>query len=164
MARINQFEALCDDLHRAAVRKGYAVKAKTSRFAKSEPSSLAEFFAKAQAAGGRVTIRETAKVGDKVAISGKKAEKVKPKADAGANAVPKEHVGIRVARAIGEMKAHAMGQDLNGPVTEQQLQACHLLARTGKMTMEEVADVEKALSGKRALPTYILRRLGSDNA
>ena len=133
---------------------------------KSAPGSLASFFAKAEAAGGKVTIRETAKVGDPIHVKGKEARNAKPKADPdpGADAVPREHVGLRVARAIGDMKRHAMGQDLNGPVTEQQLQACHLLARTGKMTSEEVADVEKALSDKRALPSYILRKLGSDNA
>lgn len=167
MARINQFEALCDELHREAVKKGMAVKkvVRKSTLTKSAPGSLAEFFAKAQAAGGKVTIREKGvKTGDKVLVKGKEAVTAKPKADPGANAVPKEHVGLRVARAIGDMKAHAMGTDLNGPVTEQQLHACHLLARTGKMTMEEVADVEKALNDKRALPSYILRKLGSGNA
>ena len=163
MARINQFEALCDDLHRAAVKKGGV--RKTSTLSKSAPGSLEEFFAKAEAAGGKVTIREKGvKTGDKVLVKGKTAVTAKPKSDPGSNPVPKEHVGLRVARAIGDMKAHAMGQDLNGPVTEQQLQACHLLARTGKMSMDEVADVEKALSDKRALPTYILKKLGSGNA
>jgi len=128
---------------------------KKSTLTKSEPKSLAAFFAKAEAAGGRVTIREKTNVGDAVAVKGKRTVK----ADPGANAVPKEHVGLRVARAIGEMKARAMGEDLNGPVTEEQLKACHLLARTGQMSQEEVADVEKALSDKRALPTYLLNKL-----
>ncbi|TAM06393.1 MAG: hypothetical protein EPN70_05985 [Paraburkholderia sp.] len=107
--------------------------------------------------GRPATIREKGvKVGDKVLVKGKTATTDKP-----APATPPEHVALRVARAIGEMKQHAQGRDLNGPVTPKQLAACHALARAGEMSQQEVADVEKALNDKRALPTYLLRKLSN---
>lgn len=123
--------------------------------AKSAPAtSLKEFFAKARAAGGPVTIRETAKVGDKVVVKGKKAVTDKP-----VDAEPKEHTALRVARLLSEMKTAAMGRELNGKVTEVQLKAAHALAHAGEMSEAEVADVKAAMDDGRALPSYILRKL-----
>jgi len=99
-------------------------------------------------------------VGQKVLVKGKQAIQTDP----GANAEPPEHTGIRVAKAINEMRAHAMGKDINGPVTPAQLEACKLLARTGRLEPAEVDDVEAALNDGRALPSHILRKLGSSNA
>jgi hypothetical protein len=99
-------------------------------------------------------------VGQKVLVKGKQAIQ----ADPGVNAEPPEHPGIRVAKAISEMRAHARGKDINGPVTPGQLEACRLLVRTGRMEPWEVDDVERALNDRRALPSHILRKLGSGNA
>lgn len=159
MARTNQFEALLDELHAASVDRGYSaqkplVKSQTIREVMAKAGLDAD---KAKPFTGKpATIREGGvKVGDHVMVKGKTATTDKPSAE------PREHTALRVARAIGEMKAYAQGKDLNCPVTEQQLQACHALARAGEMSKEEVADVEKAFNDKRALPTYILRKLSN---
>jgi hypothetical protein len=138
---VNQFEALLDELHAASLDKGYSAQ---KPLAKSQ------------------TIREVmAKAGmdiDKVKpFTGKPATTDKPVA-----AAPKEHIALR-ARAIGEMKKHAQGLELNGPVSEDQLKACHALAAAGEMSHDEVVDVESAMKDARALPTYLLKKLGSGN-
>jgi hypothetical protein len=168
MARINNFEALCDDLYKASVATGYAVKKvvrKTSTLTKSQtvqeamlkaglnPGELKPF------TGKPATIREKGvKVGDKVLVKGKKAVTDKP-----VDAEPKEHTALRVARLLSEMKTAAMGRELNGKVTEVQLKAAHALAHAGEMSEAEVADVKAAMDDGRALPTYILKKLGSGN-
>src|ERR1700687_5549923 len=115
MARINQFEALIDDLHRAAVEKGIAVKkvvkAKPSRLAKSAPGSL-EFFAKAGKGGVRIVASESAKPGTKLAAKVGRVEK--RVANKPVDAEPREHTALRVARLLSEMKQHALGRDWNG--------------------------------------------------
>ena len=157
----NSFELLCDELHEASVAKGYAAKSKP--LAKSV-GPLEAFCAKAQAAGGKVTIREKANLGDPIHVKGKEARNAKPKADQGENAEPPEHPGLRVAKAINEMRAHAIGKSINSAVKPEQLEACKLLARTGRLDPSEVDDVEAALNDGRALPSHILRKLGSGNA
>lgn len=172
MERINQFEQLLNEMHLEAVKKGYAVKKVVSKSTLTKSQTVQEAMLKAglnpgelKPFTGKVTIREKgAREGDPILAKGKDAVLAKPKAGPGENAEPPEHVGLRVARAIGDMKRHALGADLNGPVTEKQFQACHLLARTGKMSMGDVEEVEKALNDGRALPTYILKKLGSGNA
>ncbi|TCG08851.1 hypothetical protein BZM27_09375 [Paraburkholderia steynii] len=163
----SNFELLCDDLHRAAVAKGYADK-KSGQATIKKSMTLHEVIAKAGLDPDRVTpftgkpatIRERGvKVGDHVMVQGKKA--VTDKSMPVDRFEPPEHVALRVGRAIADMKLHAQGANLNGPVTEDQLKACHALARAGEMSQEEVADVEKALNDKRALPTYILRKLSN---
>ena len=126
-----------------------------STLAKSAPPTfLKDFFAEAQAAGGKVTIAETSA----------KAGKKKPAKTAPVErAEPREHTALRVARLLGEMKAHAMGSDLNGRVTEVQLKACHALARQGELKEEDVEAVRSALDDGRALPLYIIKKLGSGN-
>lgn len=111
---------------------------------------------KAMANPGSVTIHETAKPGDKVMVKGRKAVPAKSVA-----AAPKEHVALRIADAISEMKKHAQGRELNGAVTEKQLAACKALSAAGEMSHDEVADVEKAMNDGRALPTYLLRKLSN---
>ncbi|WP_211606165.1 hypothetical protein [Paraburkholderia nemoris] len=136
---------LCDDLHRESVAKGSAGK----NAGKSAPQkTIREVMAKAGLDADKVT-----------PFTGKQATPDKP----APAAEPREHIAMRVARAIGETKAHAQGKDLNGPVTEQQLKACHALSRAGEMSQEEVADVEKAMKDGRALPLYIIKKLGSGN-
>ncbi|CAE6694009.1 hypothetical protein R69619_00388 [Paraburkholderia nemoris] len=167
MARINQFEALLDDLHRESVAKGYA-RNKVVRPTIAKSMTLHEVMAKAGIDADKVkpftgkpaTTREKGvRVGEHVMVKGKAAMTDKP----ALAAEPREHTALRIARLIGEMKQHAQGHDLNGPVTPEQLAACHALARAGEMSQEEVADVEKALSDKRALPLYLLKKLGSGN-
>jgi hypothetical protein len=162
MARINQFEALIDDLHRAAVEKGIAVKkvvkAKPSRLAKSAPGSL-EFFAKAGKGGVRIVASESAKPGTKLAVQGGKV--VKPVADKPVDAEPREHTALRVARLLSEMKQHALGRDWNGKISEKQLLACHALSRAGEMSEDEVAQVKSAMDDGRALPSHVMRKLAN---
>ena len=76
---------------------------------------------------------------------------------------PREHAALRVARLLGEMKRNAQGANLNGPVSEKQLLACEALSRAGELSQDEVADVEKAMKDGRALPLYIIKKLGSGN-
>ena len=167
MARINQFEALLDDLHRESVAKGYS-REKVVRPTITKSMTLHEVMAKAGIDADKVrpfsgkpaTIREKGvRIGDNVTIKGKQVMTDKPVPVAES----KEHTALRGARLLSEMKAHAVGKDLNGPVTEQQLKACHALARAGEMSQEEVADVEKAMTDGRALPLYIIKKFGSGN-
>lgn len=116
----------------------------------------------------RPTSTKSMTVHEVIAKAGPDADKVQPftgkkpaKTAPGERAEPREHTALRVARAIGEMKRFAQGKNLNGPVTEEQLKACHALARAGEMSQDEVADVEKALNDKRCLPTYLLRKLSN---
>jgi hypothetical protein len=167
MARINQFEALCDDLHRLAVSRGYAGK-KVARPTITKSMTLYEVMAKAGIDADKVkpftgkpaTIRERGvKVGDKVLVKGKTAATDKPSPAA----ETREHTALRGARLLGEMKTHAMGSDLNGKVTEAQLKACHALARQGELKEEDVEAVKSALDDGRALPLYIIKKLGAGN-
>lgn len=164
----NDFELLCDELHREAVAKGYAGKKVVRPTPITKSMTVREVMAKAGLDADKVkpftgkpaTIGEKGvKVGDHVMVKGKHAMTDKP----APVAESKEHTALRVARLLSEMKAHAAGKDLNGPVTEQQLKACHALSRAGEMSQEEVADVEKAMKDGRALPLYIIKKLGSGN-
>jgi len=163
----SNFELLCDDLHRQAVAKGYAGK-KVMRPTIAKPMTVREVMSKAGIDADKVTpftgkpatIREKGvKVGDKVLVKGKTAATDKP----ATAAEPRAHTALRVARLLGEMKRNAQGADLNGPVSEKQLLACEALSRAGELSKEEVADVEKAMKDGRALPTWILKKLGSGN-
>jgi hypothetical protein len=163
----SNFELLCDDLHRQAVAKGYAGK-KVMRPTIAKPMTVREVMSKAGIDADKVTpftgkpatIREKGvKVGDHVMVKGKTAMTDKP----APAAEPSEHTALRVARLLGEMKAHAMGTDLNGKVTEAQLKACHALARQGELKEEDVEAVKSALDDGRALPLYIIKKLGSGN-
>jgi hypothetical protein len=163
MARNNEFELLLDDLYAESVKRGMVADrtSKPGKLAKSraplrKSSPFTASIAKAQTPG-KVTIHERANVGDAVKVKGKQAVPAKSVA-----AEPKEHVALRVAGAISEMKKHAQGRELNGAVTELQLKACKALAAAGEMSQDEVADVEKAMSDGRALPTYLLKKMGGN--
>jgi hypothetical protein len=148
MARINQFEALCDDLHREAVKKG--IVRKPARLAKSV-GPLEAFCAKAQAAGGRVTIREQTSLGDKVAISGKKAEKVAAGSHPGLRHDLKWHVESR----------EVSPEDLRGPLSEGLLRRLVADCKSGKIELnsEDMDNLDKAFRAGNAIPAYLIKRL-----
>ncbi|CAN7774888.1 hypothetical protein [Paraburkholderia hospita] len=127
-----------------------------STMAKSAPASLAEFFAKAQAAGGKVTIRETAKVGDKVLVKGKKAEKV----------AAGSHPGLRLEGLRHDLKSQIQSQevspeDLRGPLSEPLLRRLLADAKSGKIHLnaEDLENLDKAFRAGNAIPTYLIKRL-----
>ncbi|WP_146014344.1 hypothetical protein [Paraburkholderia rhynchosiae] len=133
---------------------GKAVRVRPATLGKSRIVDWNTALLKAQADGSLKTV--AVKLGKKKVVKPAKTAPVdRPE--------PREHTALRVARLIGEMKQHAQGRDLNGPVTPDQLAACQALARAGEMTPDEVADVEKALSDQRALPLYLIKKLGSGN-
>lgn len=99
-----------------------------------------------------------------VAVKLDKKKVVKPaKTAPAANAEPREHVALRVGALMADLKRHAQGAELNGNVTEKQLLACRALARQGELTEEDVAAVQSALDDGRALPLWVLKKLGSGN-
>ncbi|MGF6936981.1 hypothetical protein OKW41_006143 [Paraburkholderia sp. UCT70] len=162
MIRSN-FDLLLDDLAAAGARRvdgtsaaGKAARAR-STLAKSVPAtSLKDFFAKAQAAGGKVTIRETAKVGDKVLVKGKKAEKI----------AAGSHPGLHLEGLRQDLQQHVESQevspeDLRGPLSEPLLRRLLADAKSGKIHLnaEDLENLDKAFRARNAIPMYLIKRL-----
>ncbi len=133
---------------------GKVIRARPATLGKSRIVDWNTALLKAQANGSVKTV--AAKLGEKKFIKPAKTAPVD-------RAEPREHTALRGERLIGEIKQQAQGRDLNGPVSEDQLKAFHALARAGEMSQEDVEAVEKALSDKRALPLYLIKKVGSGN-
>ena len=146
MARINQFEALLDDLHREAVAKGYVGK----KAAQSAPTK---------------TIREVmAKAGldaDKVKpFTGKKPAKpaALPNADDAPEPAKLRHEALKQA-----IVAHAASHDdLNSPISEPMLNRVLKMAKAGQLTNDQARRTVEYHSKGLALPTDVMRAIGGN--
>ncbi|REG61555.1 hypothetical protein B0G80_4408 [Paraburkholderia sp. BL6669N2] len=144
MARINQFEALLDELHAASIDKGY-----------SEQKPLVK----------SLTIREV------MAKAGIDADKVKPftgKKPAKAAALPDANDASTPATSRHEMLkqtivAHAAAHDdLNSAISEQMLNRVLKMAKAGQLTNDQARRTVEYHSKGLALPTDVMRAIASN--
>ncbi|WP_433704448.1 hypothetical protein [Paraburkholderia sacchari] len=145
MARINQFEALCDDLHRLAVAKGYADK-KVGQSTIKKPLTVREVMAKAGLDADAVK-----------PFTGKKPIKPADLPD------PPEPTILRHEALKQAIVAHAAAHDnLNSPISEQMLNRVLKMAKAGRLTNDQARRTVEYHSKGLALPTDVMRAVASE--
>lgn len=145
MARINQFEALCDDLYRESVAKGYSAK-------KPGQSTLTK----------SMTVREV------MAKAGLDADKVKPftgkrPIEPASLPDPPEPAILRHEALKHAIVAHAAAHDnLNSPISEAMLNRVLNMAKAGQLTNDQARRTVEYHSKGLALPSDVMRAIGGN--
>jgi hypothetical protein len=153
MARINNdFELLCDELHRASVASrrvdktsaaGKASRARPAPLRKSAPApSLRDVLAKAQAAN----------------FAGKVAVSKIPKPAGMPNVGDTPEPAILRHEALKQAAAH---DDLNSPISEQMLHRVLKMAKAGQLRDEQARRTVEHHSKGLALPTDVMHAVAS---
>ena len=148
MSRINQFEALLDELHAASLDKGYADK-KAEQPPLKKPLTVREVMAKAGLS-----------LDDAKPFTGKRS--VKPAALPDTDDVPEPTV-LRHEALKQAIVAHAAAHDnLNSPISEAMLNRVLKMAKAGQLTNDQARRTVEYHSKGLALPSDVMRAIGGN--
>ncbi|MFM0060619.1 hypothetical protein PQR64_33850 [Paraburkholderia phytofirmans] len=148
MARINQFEALLDDLHREAVAKGYA-DTKAGQSTLKKPLTVREVMAKAGLDADEVK-----------PFMGKRPMNPAALRDMNDASVPTALRNEALKQAI---VAHAATHDnLNSPISGPMLHRVLQMAKAGRLTDDQARRTVEHHSKGLALPTDVMRAISSE--